>query len=139
VRLRYVLTATLLLFFVLGIGHVVADFNTDEGMYTRSFYIDRVYPNRHGYRIIYRNDHGHRHSMLVPLSWFGRNGGAPQAQMREGRHPAYPYMEVFWMDGEFSHLKLYVRSDKTHESWGVWDAPDNVEELFDIDEPDFNL
>lgn len=108
-------------------------------MYARSFYIQRVFPNRNGYRLIYTNDHGRNQELLVPLRWFGQTANEQTAELRRGRNPSYPYMEVFWRDGEFSHMKIYLQSDYNHESWGIWDAPDNVDELFDLDEPDFNL
>ncbi len=117
----------------------VAQQNDEPEMYARSFYIHRVYPNRLGYRIIYSNDSGNRHELYVPLSWFRHDNDMQTAELRHGRNEAYPYMEVFWRDGEFSHMKIFVRRDYTHESWGSWDAPDNVDELFDIDEPEFNL
>ena len=110
-------------------------------MYARSFYIQRMFPHRNGYRILYMNDTGRVHELYAPLEWFGRaQGNPPIAEMRHGRNPAYPYMEVFWRDGQFSHMKIFAREDYSHESWGTWlDVPDNVDELFDVDEPQFNL
>jgi hypothetical protein len=33
-------------------------------------------------------------------------------------------MTVFYKDGKFSHVRLYVRKERSHESWG--DVPLNV-------------
>ncbi|MFP4643413.1 MAG: hypothetical protein ACLFM0_03555 [Spirochaetales bacterium] len=117
----------------------VAQENEEPEMYARSFYIRRVYPNRLGYRIIYTNDTGQNQELYVPLRWFRRDDGIQTAEIRHGRNESYPYMEVFWRDGEFSHMKIFVRQDYSHDSWGSWDAPSDVEDLFDIDEPEFNL
>lgn len=133
--------SALLVFGVFLVSSGAAQENDETEMYARSFYIQRIYPNRHGYRIIYTNDTGARHELYAPLEWFGQpDGGIQLAEMRHGRNPAYPYMEVFWKDGAFSHMKVFARQDYSHESWGTWlNIPGNVEELFDVDEPQFNL
>lgn len=133
--------SALLVFGTLVVSSGAAQENDETEMYARSFYIQRIYPNRNGYRIVYTNDAGSHHEMFAPIGWFSKDDGEAQlAELRHGRNPAYPYMEVFWKNGEFSHMKVFAREDYSHESWGTWiNEPDNVEELFDVDEPQFNL
>ncbi len=117
---------------------VGAQENDDEGaFYARSFLIYRIFPNQRGYRVQYWTDSGAPAETYLPIDWFQRSGG--RGVFLEGDNPAYPYMQVLWRDGEFSQIRLYVRENIRHESWGRWIAPDNADELFDVEEPALRL
>lgn len=109
----------------------------ESSYYARTFFIHRIFPNQRGYRVQYWTDSGAPAETFLPIDWFRRAGG--QGVFLEGNGPAYPYMQIFWRDGEFSQIRLYVRRSMSHESWGRWIAPDNVDELFDVDAPVLRL
>ena len=39
-------------------------------------------------------------------------------------------MTIFWKDGKFSHVKLYLRANYTDVSWGAFANPDTHDENF---------
>jgi len=123
----------------LSVGARVAaqDADDDAGFYARSFFVHRIFPNQRGYRVQYWTDSGAPAETFLPIEWFRQAGG--RGVFVEGNSPAYPFMQVFWRNGEFQHVRLHVRSNMSHESWGRWIAPDNVDELFDVEEPVLRL
>lgn len=51
----------------------------------------------------------------------------------KGMDPAYPYFSIFWKQGEFHSVKLYVHRDLQHESWGTLRLVPDISDKFDID------
>jgi hypothetical protein len=78
--------------------------------------VTKVYIHAEGYRIVYRKGSVSFGDAFIPASWFVPGG---KAQLVPQRGPAIPYAVVFYKENkEFSHIKLYVHSVLTHESWG---------------------
>lgn len=105
-------------------------------IYVKTLYIERIYPTTLGYRIDYRRES----SMLlatsyIPLDWFG--GPGARARLIEDRSRNVPYVSVYYKDGEFSHLVLFVHPNIQHISYGKLQLTADVEAAFDIEEPDF--
>jgi hypothetical protein len=105
-------------------------------IYVKTLYIERIYPTSLGYRIDYRRES----SMLlatsyVPLDWFG--GPAAKARLINERSRNVPFVSVYYKDGEFSHLVLFVHPNIQHVSYGRLQLTDENRAEFDIEEPDF--
>lgn len=105
-------------------------------IYVKTLYIERIYPTSLGYRIDYRRES----SMLlatsyIPLDWFG--GPGSRARLINDRSRNVPYVSVYYKDGEFSHLVLFVHPNIQHVSYGQLQLTADVESEFDIEEPDF--
>lgn len=79
--------------------------------------VTRVYMHTQGFKVVYRKGQASFAEAYIPTSWFTPGG---KAMLIQARGPQYPYMVVYYKpDGSFSHLKLYVLSNRKDASWGI--------------------
>ncbi|MDR2478828.1 MAG: hypothetical protein LBD48_05885, partial [Treponema sp.] len=79
--------------------------------------LEKVYPSRLGYILQYRKGLNGIGRVYVPNEWF--TAAASKAELitlPPGKN--WPSMTVFYKEGEFSHLRLYVHRWKGHNTWG---------------------
>jgi hypothetical protein len=76
----------------------------------------KVYAHADGYQVVYRKGSFNMASLNLPARWFAPGG---KAAMIYANDPSYPYMTVFYKDGKFDHLKIYVQSNRKDTSWGT--------------------
>ena len=96
---------------------------TESEFYYVNTPIERIYIHRTGYIVMYRQGFNLAWT-LIPLSWFSDpHGRADMIAIGSGR--LWPSFSVYYQNGEFSHVRLYVRRERAHQSWGV--VPLNVE------------
>ncbi|MDR1933204.1 MAG: hypothetical protein LBQ57_10340 [Spirochaetales bacterium] len=118
------------------LGMAAAD---ESQFYARSFLIDRVYPHQAGYKVLYITSKMSYATTYLPHKWFSQSAskGGVQAkgELSWGNDPSYPYMVVFWKEGKFSHVRLYLKKDMYDVSYGVIN-PDQDPAKFDVEEPD---
>lgn len=122
-----------LIFFFLIAG--VAGAETSE-FFVKTVPITRVYQHRLGYRIAYPKSNHTMGIIYVPHRWFVREAGTEdeaKAELSAGSGPAYPYFSVFWRNGEFHHIRLYLEQNLRDLSYGQLDNPAAFNERFDID------
>ena len=106
--------------------------NIESTLYYKSYPISLVTPSTDGYRIIYMKSNLQYHVFYAPMEWF--LGSANKGEVLYGNGKIYPYFTVYWEDGQFSHIKLYLHSNKHHTSWG--DMPQgDYSDKFDVSEP----
>ena len=94
-----------------------------EGSYAITVSLERVYPYRKGYVVKYTRGLGKTSDAYLPIEWFQGTGNKGDLILL-GSGTDWPHMTVFYKDGQFSHVRLYVRKERGHESWG--DVPLNV-------------
>jgi hypothetical protein len=116
------------LLFIAGIISVTAD---ESEMFVKSMHIVKVYPHQKGYRIVYMKSGLDIGVTYFPMEWF--YGAANKGEVIYGKDPAYPYMSIFWKNGEFHHVRLYLEESKNAQSWGDIDNPQAIEGNFDIE------
>ncbi|MDR1175678.1 MAG: hypothetical protein LBK83_09460 [Treponema sp.] len=116
--------------------------NIPEDRQSEYFYynipIERIYPYRKGYVIRYRKGTREMGTAYLPREWFNTAGGKGEI-INLGPGPSWPYLTVYYHSGEFSHVRLYVRSNRSHESWGNIPSGVNLDEHFDDIGEDFRL
>jgi hypothetical protein len=96
--------------------------------------IERVYPYRRGYVIKYRKGSIGMATTYLPREWFV-DAGSKGDLIYLDPGQKWPYLTVFYKEGQFSHIRLYLRRDRGHESWGNIPQNVNLDEYFDnIDE-----
>jgi hypothetical protein len=79
--------------------------------------IEKVYPSSKGYIIQYRKGINELATVAIPNEWFTFAGGkAELIKLPKGKN--WPTLTVFYKEGEFSHLRLYIHWSKAHETWG---------------------
>lgn len=95
---------------------------------TSAFYpvrldIVKVYSHADGYRVIYRKGSAGVADVYIPARWFVSGG---KAELVRGNDPSYPYMTVFYKNGTFDHLRLYVLADQNDSTWGLLSPADGT-------------
>jgi hypothetical protein len=92
--------------------------------------LERVYPYRKGYVIQYRKKVNQLATTYIPLEWFeGTAGKADLIRISSGTY--WPHLTIYYKNGEFSHIRLYVRRELTHETWGSIPAGVNIDDRFE--------
>jgi hypothetical protein len=105
-----------------------ANLHDQRNLYYQSVTVEKVYYAGTGYLIQYRKAHGIG-TIGIPYDWF--TGSATKAELVIlPRGPNWPYMSVFYKDGEFSHVRLYVHRQKSHTTWGVTPFGADVKKWF---------
>jgi hypothetical protein len=131
---KFVFFTTLLLILA-GVIPLVAQQNNSsssgkEGIYALTVSLERVYPYRKGYVVKYRKGIGQVVDAYLPNEWFGGSGNKGDIVLM-GPGTDWPHMTVFYKDGEFDHVRLYVRKERTHESWGDVPLHVNIDDRFE--------
>jgi hypothetical protein len=98
--------------------------------YYYSVPIEKIYTYRTGYIVVYRKGANRMARTYIPLEWFtDPTGKADQITLGPGRD--WPHLSVYYKSGEFSHIRLYVRRERAHETWGVVPLNINIDEYFE--------
>jgi hypothetical protein len=82
-----------------------------------------------GYIVQYRQNSSLIGSVGIPYDWFTYPAAkAELVYLPKGKN--WPYMSVFYKDGEFSHLRLYAHRHKSHQTWDVTPTGVDVSSFF---------
>ncbi|MDC7226867.1 MAG: hypothetical protein PQJ61_08875 [Spirochaetales bacterium] len=109
-------------------GAIFAE-STESPYFVRTMDIMKVYPHKAGYKILYRNAKMEYATFYVPMEWIG--GASAKAELIYGDSAAYPYFSIFWKDGTFDHIRLYLHKDRTHLTWGDLDPTNDISAKFE--------
>jgi hypothetical protein len=91
--------------------------------------LEKVYIHRAGYVLMYRKGVTHMTRLYIPYEWFSDSAGKAEVVMLpKGQN--WPSLTVFYKEGEFSHLRLYVHWWKAHPTWGIIPSSANIEDRF---------
>jgi hypothetical protein len=87
-------------------------------MYYLNIPIEKIYMSGEGYIIQYRKGISEIRTIGVPHAWFTEAGGkAELLKLPAGTN--WPSMSVFYRDGDFSYVRLYVHRLKSHTTWSL--------------------
>ena len=128
---KLIFTAVIVL--VIATGSPLFAQNIPEGHESEFYYlnvsIEMIFPHRAGYVVMYRANNELRR-VYLPLEWFTA-AAAKGEIINLPRGPAWPSMSVYYKDGEFSHVRLYVHPVRTHQTWGVMPQNANIDSRFE--------
>jgi hypothetical protein len=95
--------------------------------------IQKIYPYRKGYVVTYRKGAIGSATTYLPLEWLEEESGEVSKLdvILLGPGTQWPYLVVYYKDGELSHVRLYVRKERSHETWGDVPAGINIDDKFD--------
>jgi len=119
---------------------IFAQEKKNESKYKESEYyyfnvpIEKIYSHRLGYMVLYRKGENQMARTFIPAKWFTESNGKGEfIGIRGGAE--WPSMSVYYKSGEFSHLRLRVRTSRAHSTWGFIPLNINIDEAFkDIEE-----
>jgi hypothetical protein len=101
----------------------------------------KIYLHPKGYIFTYRKNSIETGSLFFPYEWFRIEPGANKElakgvmiKLRSG-NSIWPKVSIFYRNGEFSYVKLYVRQEVGHESWGLRPLVDNFDAAFENADP----
>lgn len=112
---------------------------TDEDrpvFYAMTVYINTVYLHDQGYVIDYNDSELYAQRAYLPFRWF--TAAAGKGEIIYGTGDQYPYMMVYYENGAFSHLRLYVADNPFDMSWDQLPASLDLEQEFSVEEPQLN-
>jgi hypothetical protein len=110
--------------------------NSREGQDSEYYYInislEKIFPYRAGCIVQYRKGGtvGRLATTYLPLEWFTYAAGKGEI-VRLTRGQGWPSMSVYYKNGEFSHVRLYVHPVHTHSTWGVVPQNVNIDDRFE--------
>jgi len=107
---------------------------TESEYYYYNFTIEKIYSHRLGYVVVYRKASNKLVQTYMPIDWFNSIGGKGEI-VYLGSGSEWPSMIVYYQNGVFSHVRLRIRKDRGHPSWGIIPFNVNADSVFqDIDE-----
>ena len=104
--------------------------------YYFNYPIEKIYTYRLGYMVVYRRNSNHMARTYIPHEWFTAIGEGNKGEIVYlGSGNEWPSMTFYFKDGEFSFVRLRLRKEKSHETWGYVPLNMNLDEYFtDIEE-----
>jgi len=111
--------------------------NREENFYYINVSVEKVYPTKQGYVVQYLCPSSTIAIVGVPNEWLANAAGRAEIVTLPSASD-WPTMTVFFVDGKFSHLRLYVHPAKSHLTWGNVPQGADVSKFF-TDADSFNL
>jgi hypothetical protein len=97
--------------------HYTSDRPIPGNVYVYNVPIVKIFPSSEGYIVQYRRTVFDVGTIGIPNEWFIDAGGRAEL-MKLPPGTNWPSISVFYIDGEFSHIRLYVHRSKAHTTWG---------------------
>jgi hypothetical protein len=94
----------------------------ESDYFVRTIYLNEVLTHQAGFKVNYTAADYSRVEVYIPNDWFTTAAG--KAEMIYTHSGSAPYMDVYYNQGEFSHVRLYVKQDRNHLSWGRLEGQD---------------
>jgi hypothetical protein len=101
---------------------------TSEYSY-KNVYVEKIFPSLKGYIVVYSTSKKMA-TVGIPIEWFHEIGGKAEiVKLSKGKE--WPSMTVYYKNGEFSHVRLYVHALRTHSTWGTVPMTADVSDYFE--------
>jgi len=86
-------------------------------LYVKSVPILKILSHPEGYKVLYMRSDMKVDELYIPHRWLSKTGG--KAEIVFGDDPSFPYFSVFYRDGKFDFIRLYVIDDVRDVTWGI--------------------
>ncbi len=90
-------------------------FENESEYYPKTFAIESIYSHALGYRVDYIRQDYSIDTLWLPAEWF--KSADSVGQIAYGKGVIYPYMTLFYKNGQLDHFRLYLQENKSHPSW----------------------
>ncbi|MFW6223710.1 MAG: hypothetical protein ACOC4A_02360 [Spirochaetota bacterium] len=129
---KCILIVTMLLVMVAGFSVAQDRQESNESeFFVHTIYLNQVFRHRLGFKVTYTASNLDFKEAYIPTSWFNR--AADKGELIETSSQSAPYMDIYYRNGEFSHVRLFVRDNPFHVTWGRLEDEPNAEEKFNRD------
>jgi len=115
----------------MGASLFAQQFSSESNYYYYSYPIEKIYTYRLGYMIVYRGNSNTMSRTFVRHDWFTGIGDSKGEIVYLGPGNEWPTMTVYYNNGDFSHVRLRLRRDRGHETWGYVPLNMNLDEFFE--------
>jgi hypothetical protein len=103
--------------------------DTSGEMYYHNVPIEKIYMSGPGYIIQYRKGVNEIGIVGLPYDWFTKaDSSAEIMKLPPGTN--WPSMSIFYKDGNFDYIRLYVHKSKGHPTWSVVPQGSDVSRFF---------
>jgi hypothetical protein len=103
-----------------------------KDLFVKSVPIIKILSHRLGYKVYYQKLNLNLGFFYVPGQWFAPE--VKKATIIWGNEYEYPYFTLVWEKGEIVFIKLFLKENMNHVTWGMLRARDDqVREFFDIE------
>jgi hypothetical protein len=99
--------------------------------YYKSVPVIKVWMHQLGYMVQFWTSKSQIAEIYIPLTWFNQ-GPSSKADIIYGNEPGYPRLVIFWVDGKFDHINLYVLDSYNSLTWGVLSQATDLTSKFDV-------
>ena len=90
----------------------------ESQMYYINIPVEKIYLSYEGYVVQYRKGINSIGTVGIPYEWFTEAASrAELMKLPPGKD--WPSMSIFYREGEFSHVRLYIHRSRAHITWGV--------------------
>ena len=94
--------------------------------------LEKIFPYRKGYVVQYRKGINQIGRAYLPSEWF-TNAAAKGEIINLPKGKEWPSLTIYYKDGEFSHVRLYVHPHQGHQTWGYIPQNVNIDDRFDVE------
>jgi len=102
----------------------------DSEYYYVNVSLEKIFPYRNGYVVQYRKGVNQMDRAYLPMTWFSSSAGKGEIiTLPTGN--TWPSLTVYYKNGEFSHVRLYVHHSESHPTWGVVSQTVNLDSRFE--------
>lgn len=105
-------------------------FAAESDYFVKTVPISKVYLFREGFRVVYLKSTLDFGVIYVPMDWFSTSADA-RAEVVYDNSPGFPYFSIFWEEGEFHHIRLYLEKDRNADSWGDQQVTNEIRSRFE--------
>jgi len=102
----------------------------DSEYYYVNITLEKIFPYRKGYVVQYKKNIFQYGRIYLPANWFTDSDSKGEIiTLPAGQ--AWPSLSVYYRNGSFSHVRLYVHRLASHSSWGSIPQSVNLDDQFD--------
>jgi hypothetical protein len=106
-----------------------------SNLYVVQVPIEKIYSHPKGYIVEYRKSPLGNERVFIPIAWFDRAVTPTEPLKGEllfmGPGTVWPRMILYYKDGKFERVRLYVRRETNHASWGHVEPYSTFDNLFE--------
>ena len=131
--MKKVMLLVVLAVLILG-GSLFAQQNSPRLSHESEYYfftvpIETIYTHRLGFVVLYRKGLNQMARTYIPHEWFSGMGGKGEI-IGLGSGDEWPSLTVYHKGGEFSHVRLRLRQNRSHQTWSTVPQNVNIDENF---------